>query len=168
MQCNHVRNLSLLALAILILSFLASCGQAEIYLGWMASNRPGHMRACYAAFGGSKVRTVQANTGETLVVEYDATVNKGILAISVEGPDDEIVWVVSLDQDSKNSVELPVEQEGRWLSSSGGMARAVASLSGGMWSDSLRPKRLTPLARRFGAEWEDYAAETCFILPPVY
>jgi hypothetical protein len=104
----------LLAVAILLLGFLAGCGQPKVYLGWMASNRPGHMRACYAAFSGSKVRTVQADTGETLVVEYDATVNKGILAISVQGPDDEILWAVSLDRDSKDSVELPVEQDGRY------------------------------------------------------
>jgi hypothetical protein len=72
------------------------------------------MRACYAAFSGSRVRRVQADTGETLVVEYDATVNKGILTISVAGPDDEIPWVVSLDRDSKDGVELPVEQDGRY------------------------------------------------------
>ena len=114
MQRTDLHRGILLAAAILLLSSLTGCGRSEVYVGWMASNRPGHMRACYAQFSGSKVRTVEADAGETLVVEYDATVNKGILAISVEGPDDEIVWVVSLDGQSKDSVKLPVEQDGHY------------------------------------------------------
>ena len=114
MQSKHVRRIPMLAVATLLLGPLAGCGQSKVYLGWMASNRPGHMRACYAAFSGSKVRRLQADMGETLVVEYDATVNKGILTISVEGPDDEIPWVVSLDRDSKDSVKLPVEPDGHY------------------------------------------------------
>jgi hypothetical protein len=115
MQWNHLRNRNLLAVAILLLSFLAGCGQADVYLGWMASNRPGHMRAYYAAFSGSKVRTVQAGTGETLVVEYGATVNQGDLTISVADPSGEILWSVLLDQDAKDAVALPAEQPGRYV-----------------------------------------------------
>ena len=114
MQSNHAQRVPMLVVATLLLGLLAGCGQPKVYLGWMASNRPGHMRACYAAFSGSKVRRLQADMGETLVVEYDATVNKGILAISVEGPDDEIVWVVSLDGQSKDSVKRRVEQDGHY------------------------------------------------------
>jgi protein-S-isoprenylcysteine O-methyltransferase Ste14 len=35
----------------------------------------------------------------------------------------------------------------------------------GLWRARLEEEAL---ARRFGAEWEDYAARTYFILPPVY
>jgi protein-S-isoprenylcysteine O-methyltransferase Ste14 len=35
----------------------------------------------------------------------------------------------------------------------------------GLWRARLEEEAL---ARRFGAEWEDYAAMTYFILPPVY
>ena len=114
MQSNRAQRVSMLVVATLLLGLLAGCGQPKVFVGWMASNRPGHMRACYAAFSGFKVRTVRAAPGETLVVEYGATVNEGTLTFSVEGPDDKLLWVVALDRDSKDSVELPVEQGGRY------------------------------------------------------
>jgi hypothetical protein len=104
----------LLAAAILLPSFLAGCGRAEVYVGWMASNRPGHMRAFYAAFTGSKVRTVQAGSGETLAVEYGATVDQGTLTVSLEDPAGSIPWSVTLDKDVEDAVTLRLEQPGQY------------------------------------------------------
>jgi hypothetical protein len=72
------------------------------------------MRAFYAAFSGTKVRTVQAGSGESLVVEYGAIVNRGTLTVSVEDPDGGVPWSVTLDKDAEDAVALPLEQPGRY------------------------------------------------------
>jgi hypothetical protein len=139
----------LAAIAILLLSFLAGCGRAEVYLGWMASNRPGHMRACYAAFSGSKIRTVRTSTGGTLIVEYGTTVNQGTLTIGVEGPDGEKLWPVILDEDAEDAVVLPVEQPGRYAIVVRGEGTAGSFyLSWKMaWTSAERASPLTRLPR---------------------
>ena len=114
MQLNHVRRAPLLAATVLLLGFLAGCGQSKVQLGWIASNRPGHSEASYTKFSGSEVRTIRANAGGTLVIKYLTTVNKGTLDISVEGPADEPLWAVSLASDAEDTVALPLEQDGRY------------------------------------------------------
>lgn len=114
MKWNHVRKALLPEVAILLLGFLTGCGQTRVLLGWVASNQPGNFQASYITFSGSETRTVLPDTDGTLVVEYEAEVNKGILTISVEGADDGVFWVVSLDRDSTNAVRLSVEQDKRY------------------------------------------------------
>ena len=60
------------------------------------------------------MRTVRADAGEMLVLQYAAEVNKGSLGIMVETPDDEMLWHVSLDEDTEDMADFPVEQDGRY------------------------------------------------------
>lgn len=114
MQLKQVPKTPLLAAAVLLLGFLAGCGQSKVKLGWVASNRPGYFEAKYTTFSGSEVRPVRADAEGMLVIEYDAVVNKGTLAIRVEGPADETLWVVSLDRDTEDAMALPIERDGRY------------------------------------------------------
>ncbi len=114
MRLKHVRRLPLLATTVLLLGLLAGCGQSKVQLAWVESNRPGHFEASYATFNGSEARTVWADAGETLSLKYDVRVNKGILTISAEGPDGDLLWEVSLSEDAKDAVVLPVDRGGRY------------------------------------------------------
>lgn len=84
---NYAQRALLLISTALLLGLLAGCGQSQVQLGWIESNQPGHFRASYAMFSGSEVRRARAGAGETLVLQYDAKVDKGALAIRVEDPD---------------------------------------------------------------------------------
>jgi hypothetical protein len=112
---NHVRRTLLLTSAVLLLGLLAGCGQGRVKLGWVGSNLPGRFEARYAMFSGGEIRPVWADAGETLALKFEAEVNKGVLAIKVESPEDEILWDVSLREDAEGGAELPVEQKGRYV-----------------------------------------------------
>ena len=112
---NHVRRTLLLASAVLLLGLLAGCGQSRVKLGWVGSNLPGRFEARFAMFSGVEIRPVRADAGEMLVLRFEAKVNKGVLAIKVESPDDVILWDVSLREDAEGGAELPVEQTGRYI-----------------------------------------------------
>jgi hypothetical protein len=111
---NHVGKALLLIMAVLLLTLAVGCGQRRIQIGWVESNLPGSLAASYVSFSGSEVRTVRADAGETLVLQYAAEVNEGTLAIMVEAPDDEMLWHVSLDEDAEDMADLPMEQDGRY------------------------------------------------------
>jgi hypothetical protein len=113
MQLSRVWRAASLT-AMVVLGLLAACGQCKLQFGWVASNRPGCFEANYATFSGSEVRSLRVDAGEMLVFEYSARVTEGALTISVEGPEDEILWVVSLDEDSADAMELPVEPGGHY------------------------------------------------------
>jgi hypothetical protein len=111
---KHVDKALLLVSAVLLLALAVGCGQSRIQIGWVESNLPGSFAASYVSFSGSEVRTVRADAGETLVLQYAAEVNEGTLAIMVEAPDGEMLWNVSLEEDAEDMADFPVEQDGRY------------------------------------------------------
>jgi hypothetical protein len=111
---THNQRALALGLAVLLLGILASCGQGTVQIGWVESNAPHGFAATYARFSGSEIRTVRIGAGETLVVAYDATVERGALAISVEDPNRTELWATCLDSKTQATVKLPVEQGGRY------------------------------------------------------
>ena len=111
---NHVGKALLLIMAVLLLALAVGCGQSRTQIGWVESNLPGSFAASYVSFSGSEVRTVRANAGETLVLQYAADVHKGTLGVMVEAPDGEMLWHMSLDEDAEDMVDFPVEQAGRY------------------------------------------------------
>lgn len=115
MRLNRMQRALVLAMTVLLLGGLAGCGRSRIQLGWVASDQPGHFVASYTLFSGSEARAIGARAGETLIVDYDVTVDKGALTISVEGPDHRMLWMVSLDRVADGAVQLPVKQPGRHI-----------------------------------------------------
>lgn len=109
---NHVGKALLLVSAVSLLALAVGCEQSRSQIGWVESNLPGSFAASYVSFSGSEVRTVRADAGETLVLQYTAEVNKGTLGIMVEAPDDEMLWDVSLHKSAGDMAEFPVEQAG--------------------------------------------------------
>jgi hypothetical protein len=110
---HHQRALPL-GVAVPLLGILASCGQGTVQIGWVESNAPGFFAASYARFSGSEIRPIRMGIGETLVIACDAMVDRGSLAISVEGPDSTKLWATCLESNSEGAVQIPAEQAGRY------------------------------------------------------
>ena len=100
-------------LKILIFSLalnLSAC--SSIKIGWAATHTPGNMTARYIFFTGTERGTAELAEGETLVLNYDATLHSGSLSISVADPTGIQVWQV-LARDNKNEeVKIPAGKPG--------------------------------------------------------
>ena len=104
-----------LAIALLLISgLLAGCAQSNLEIGMVETNLPGRWRASYATFDGTKTDRLEADAGQTLVLDAEAEVDKGNLTIEVRDPDDRVLWDLSLEQDGEESMELVLEQTGRY------------------------------------------------------
>jgi hypothetical protein len=91
---------------------LAGCGASTLEIGMVETNLPGRWEASYTTFTGTKLDTIRANAGQTLVLEYEVTVDKGNLGVEIIGQEDEILWGMSFKEDAEDSVELGLEQNG--------------------------------------------------------
>ncbi len=78
---DKVRKTLLAAVPLLLAGLLAACGQAAVRLGWVEISSPGHLAASYIKFTGTETRTVPAQAGETLFLEYGAKVDTGDLTV---------------------------------------------------------------------------------------
>jgi hypothetical protein len=94
---------------------VVACGQRRVEIGMVETHRPGQWQARYTTFSGVKRDRVQADAGQTLVLAYEAEIDKGRLEIRVEGPAGDTLWERSREQDGQETVELTLEQGGRYL-----------------------------------------------------
>jgi hypothetical protein len=109
---KQTRKALLAALLVALVGLLVGCRGSSVRLGWIETSSPGHIAASYSEFTGTEVRTIQAQPGDTLCLEYDAEVDKGSLRLEVEDPFGQIIWCTSLCEDCGESNALPVEEGG--------------------------------------------------------
>lgn len=109
---DKVRKTLLAVVPLLLAGLLAACGQAAVRLGWVETSSPDHLAASYIKYSGTETRTVPAQAGETLYLEYDAKVDTGDLRLEVEDPYGKTVWCVSLCEACGEIKALPVDQVG--------------------------------------------------------
>jgi hypothetical protein len=105
--------LSALTLLLTSISFIG-CGSTTVKLGWSDSTLPGSWRADYATFEGVEQTTFLAQKGQTISLDYDVAVEKGLLTIKVVGPDGESQWEESFGDSAIGAVTLTVSQKGRY------------------------------------------------------
>ena len=113
---NRKALLIWLFMALVIGGLMAACGegQSRLVVGMRENHFPGHWQASYTKLIGTKTDRFQAKAGETLNLGYDVQVDKGMLTLQVENPDDDVVWEVALESDEAESVEVNLEQDGRY------------------------------------------------------
>lgn len=109
---NRKRTAICLALSILFFSLLTACGQSSLEVGMMETNLPGRWEARYVTFTGTKVDTIRAQAGQTLILEYNVEVDKGDLSIEVDRHEREAIWDVSLQEDADDTVQIALDQDG--------------------------------------------------------
>ena len=109
---NLVRIALFAFLAILLASFLTACSQSAVRLGWLETSSPGHVEASYAKFTGTETRTVLAQAGKTLYLEYNAEVHAGDLCLEVKDPFGQTIWRAMLCEDCAETKALAVNVDG--------------------------------------------------------
>jgi hypothetical protein len=109
-KCKVWRILMMTVVAALV----AGCGTTNIKLGFQESERRGHWDLQYGTFTAREVHAFSADAGDTLVFDYKVRVDKGELALSVENPNGETIFDLTLTQDERETVRLPLDQGGRY------------------------------------------------------
>jgi hypothetical protein len=112
---DRKRSVCLLLTALLLGGFLAACGRSSIVIGMREMHLPGDWQANYSTFTGVKSDSFQADAGQTLILDYDAQVDKGALSIQVENPADKLVWEAQLQEAQSDSVQILLDQTGRYV-----------------------------------------------------
>jgi hypothetical protein len=82
-----------------------------------ASNPGGHVAYSFTSFTGSERADVQARSGRTLTLEYQASVESGSLRIRVEDARGQVVWQMELPIDGasgRQRAEIRVQQGDRY------------------------------------------------------
>jgi hypothetical protein len=92
---NRKALLIWLFMALVIGGLMAACGegQSRLVVGMRENHFPGHWQASYTKLIGTKTDRFQAKAGETLNL---------------------VVWEVALESDEAESVEVNLEQDGRY------------------------------------------------------
>jgi hypothetical protein len=103
-----------LSVLLLLAVLLTGCEADSVEIGMVETHLASEWRATYTTFSGTKTDIIQADAGQTLVLEYDAQVDKGMLDIQIENPDDEVIWEMPLQEDNADTVQVPLPQEGRY------------------------------------------------------
>jgi hypothetical protein len=109
---DHKQSVLMAATLVVLAGFLVGCSQSSVRLDWVETSSPGHIKATYAEFTGTETRTVLAQPGETLYLEYDAEVSKGGLYLEVDDPYREAIWCVFLCDDCGETKALPLKRAG--------------------------------------------------------
>ncbi len=103
--------------AVLFSGLLAGCSSSNIRIGWVGNNYPGRMNARFNTFTGTEDQSFQGNSGRTLTLDYEMTVEKGALTLRVTGPGNAVLGENTVNQNTPSAsdrlvVELP--QTGRY------------------------------------------------------
>jgi hypothetical protein len=107
-----IRRKALLAALLVAVIALLPCCRGSVRLGWVETSSPGHITASYSEFTGTEVRTIQAQAGDTLCLEYEDEVDRGNLRLEVEDPFGQTIWCESLCENCCQSEALPVDEPG--------------------------------------------------------
>jgi hypothetical protein len=110
---KNSRQIVLAVLLSLSIALLAGCKWAEVRAGARV-DLPNRIADNYSAFTGDEVKLVRAKAGQTLVLDYDVTVDRGTLEIRVEDPAGDAVWELAPQESVEDTVELELENDGRY------------------------------------------------------
>ena len=100
-------------ISVLFAGLLVGCGQSSLEVGMVETNLPGQWEASYTTFTGTKVETIRADAGQTLILNYEVAVDKGDLAIKVDRPEGGSLLDLSFQEDGQDTVEIAIGQDGR-------------------------------------------------------
>jgi major membrane immunogen (membrane-anchored lipoprotein) len=97
---------------ILVGTLVAGCGSSSVKIGWSASDTLKRKQAKYVTFDGQEKKNFRVQSGETIHMEWEVTVEKGSLTIELQDPDQETRWKESYPEDSEGSFTLTAEKSG--------------------------------------------------------
>jgi hypothetical protein len=95
---------------------LASCGSTYTCRGCAGNDVPGHVDKHFQYLDGPYTRTVSADAGQLLTMDYGATVEEGSLDMHVVNPDGQVIWQETYDvgADVSQTAQIDLQQNGRY------------------------------------------------------
>lgn len=103
-----------LFLIVLLLGLVACEGASGLRVGWMETSRPGSVRVSYNSFTGREAEALRADAGDPIIVDYEVTVEKGTLAMRLEGPDETELWSETFEADAEGQIRREAPQDGSY------------------------------------------------------
>ena len=102
----------LISLSVIYTALLSGCSQSQLFIGSQGYNMPGQISYQYHTFTGSETCRFEAESGQTLTLDYDIGIGKGSLIIEVEDSIGNEIWELQSNEDTEDTVELLLEEEG--------------------------------------------------------
>ena len=106
------------ALVLAVMALLAGCTQewrfGERYVDYEGTAEPGAAAYTYTLFTGEEAWTETLQAGDTLTVEYDVTLERGVLSLAVTDPSGADVWRVNLGEDTSSSETFEAASAGEY------------------------------------------------------
>ena len=117
-QKRPIRTLLVGVLLLLLVFTLGACdaweGGSTVEIGMVENSGFNNTEARFETLRGRKVRQETLSTGETLVLDYDVTVDKGTLTLMVEDPSGESVWETEVTDSAADQVEIVAAEAGNY------------------------------------------------------
>lgn len=107
-----MKNILLKILMFVMALTLSACSFMKV--GWVVINLPGSVSASYILFTGTESSRVDLAEGETLILNYDATVHYGKLSIAIDDPGGNQIWQTSVKNDKNAKVEITAPELGQY------------------------------------------------------
>jgi hypothetical protein len=103
---------------IIILTFamlISSCSSASsLRVGWACFNGSQKMDCSYRVFSGREVSQERFEAGESVIVNYDLSLESGSLIFTIENPAGEVIFTASPVDPIEHSHTFTAEQDGRY------------------------------------------------------
>jgi len=102
-------------LCALLLSGCIGASHQESRLVWSGTTGPNEMAYQYAGFTGTVDGRTSGREGQTLVLEYGATVKEGTLSFRVQTPGKTTLWEITLDESiDEQQAQLDLAEAGTY------------------------------------------------------
>lgn len=102
-------RIGILALVVTFILLLTACDRSIL---WVGSNMGSNMQASYKLFTGNEVKQIKAQSGETMIIDYQSKVKKGDLSIKLYDPDDTLIKEFATNE--AGVAEIKADKEGKY------------------------------------------------------
>ena len=100
-----------LLITIILLTMLTACTRK---VGWGGSNIGNSFDATYQLFEGEETEKIRLSNGARFSLNYDITVEEGVLTLQIRDPNKTLIWEESFNENIQDSLSFPAEVEGRY------------------------------------------------------
>lgn len=89
---------------------------ANVQIGMVENSGLNSTHARFHTLSGRKTWREQLSSGDSLVLEYEAEIEKGSLTLKVESPEDEVIWETTLTEgeDAADQIEVNASENGTY------------------------------------------------------
>lgn len=106
---------ALVTMFVFLLLGITSCSStSSLKVGWVEQSGFDHATATYTTFSGAERRGVNGAAGQTISLNYEVTVDEGVLTLRITDAQDTAVWEQTFTNDHAGTVDVPLENKGNY------------------------------------------------------